>query len=90
MTTIAQRMRAAAAQWGFEATQASSSDNRNRYLAYEKQLRADADALEAVEREMRDEVKCAEKDQYKYAECAYTTRFQTIDEWADRVRGEVK
>lgn len=85
--SIANDIRAAAALYTQCADDADNLILDEAYRREAAKLRAHADTIERVEREMRKEVAYMEKDQHKYAECAYTTDFQTIDEWADALKG---
>lgn len=53
MTTTYDRMRAAAEHWAFEAYHAFSQRDQERFARYADEFRADADRLEALEKEMR-------------------------------------
>ena len=75
MTTIAERMREAANQLrNVVVLNEVGQLVADKYLDLVKQLRADADALEAVEREMRE----------------WDRNILTVQRYADRIRGEVK
>ncbi len=71
MTTIAQRMRAASALV-FEFAPDCLNEGQMREFA--EQLSADADALEAVEREMRSSI---------------PMHYSDVGALADRIRGEI-
>lgn len=82
MTTRAERMRAAADY--IAETAPGIPEFTKKMLVKAAALRADADALEAVEREMRSIV-----DPYDNSIEAYSTRVWVKD-YADRIRGEIQ
>lgn len=78
MTTIAQRMRAAAASQDLHAVTIKATDpsHAEQLFFCARRLRADADEIEAVMNEM--------DDQYGWLPSAQAAK------WADRIRGEVR